>query len=110
MKTSNTKYVLEFCDKTVVNFIYNFFFIGYFCFVSLIVNFTFFAVKSIGKFATKSSAIFLIALSGFKVKLIFKLLMLEAFLGPYHRHLLSLSNDSMPPIVYPISHEFERIL
>ena len=83
VKSSNTKYVHEFRDKTVVNFIYNFFFIGYFCFVSFIVSFAFLALESSGKFVTKYSTIFLIALSGSKVKLIFKLLILGAFLGPY---------------------------
>ena len=49
VRNNNTKYVHELGDKTVVNFIYNFFFIGYFCFVSFIVNFTFFALESSGK-------------------------------------------------------------
>ena len=90
VKTTNAKYVHKLRDKTVVNFIYNFFSIGYFRLVSCIVNFTFFALESSGKLATMCSAIFLISLSGSCVKLIFKLLILGAFLGPYHRHLLSL--------------------
>ena len=110
VKYSNTKYVHKFRDKAVVNFIYNFFFIGYFCFVSFILNFTFFALESSGKSAIKCSAIFLIALSGSKVILVFKLLILGAFLGPYHRHLLSLSNESMTSVTDPKSFEFERIL
>ena len=110
VKCSNTKYVHKFRDKTVVSFIYNFFFIGYFCFVSLLFNFTFLALESSGKLAIKCSAIFLIALSGSKVKLVFKLLILGAFLGPCRRHLLSLSNESMTSVTYPKSCEFERIL
>ena len=94
----------------VVNFLSNFFFIGYFCFVSFIFNFTFFALESSGKLAIKCSAIFLIALSGSKVKLVFKLLILVAFLGPYHRHLFSLSNESITSMTYPKSYEFERTL
>ena len=109
VKSSNTNYVHEFRDKTVVNFIYHFFLIGYFCFVSFIVKVTFFALTWSGKFATKCSAIFLIALSGSKVKLIFKLLILRAFLGPYHRYLLSQLNESMTSIAYLRSYEFERI-
>ena len=88
VKCSNTKYVHKFRGKTVVNFIYNSFLIGYFCFVSFIFNSTFFVLESSGKLATMCSAIFLFALSGSKVKLVFKLLILGAFLGPYHRHLL----------------------
>ena len=110
VKCSNTKYVHKFCDKPVVNFIYNFFFICYFCFVSFILNFTFFALESSGKLVIKYSAIFMIALSGSKVILVFKLLILGTFLGPYHRHLLSLSNKSMTSMTYPKSYEFERIL
>ena len=45
VKSSNTKNALEFCDKLVVNFIYNFFFIDYFCFISFIINFIFFALE-----------------------------------------------------------------
>ena len=41
---SNTEYEHELRDKTIVNFIYNFFFICYSCFVSFI-NSTFFAQK-----------------------------------------------------------------
>ena len=63
VKSSNTKYVHELGDKTVVNLIYNFFFIGYSCFVSFIVNFTFFALKSSGKLAAMGSSILLIAFS-----------------------------------------------
>ena len=100
----------KFRDKTVVNFLSNFFFIGYFCFVSFIFNFTFFALESSGKLAIKCSAIFLIALSGSKVKLVFKQLLLGAFLGPYHRHLLSLSNESITSMTYPKSYEFEILL
>ena len=62
VKCSNTKYVHKFRDKPVVNFIYNFFFICYFCFVSFIFNFTFFALESSGNLAIKYSAIFMIAL------------------------------------------------
>ena len=58
----------------------------------------------------KCSAIFLIALSGSKVKFVFKLLILGAFLGPYHRHLLSLSDESMSSMAYPKSYELERIV
>ena len=110
VKCSNTKYVHKFHDKTVVNFIHNFFFIGYFRFVSFIFNFTFFALESSGKLAIKCSAIFLITLNGSKVKLVFKLLILGALLGPYHRHPLSLSNESMTSMTYPKFYEFERIL
>ena len=53
---------------------------------------------------------FLIALSGFRVQLIFKLLILGAFLDPFHRHLLSLSNESMTSLTYPKSYEFKIIL
>ena len=67
VKSSNTKYVHELRDKIVVSFIYNFFFIDYFCFVSFIVHFTFFALESSGKLATMCSSIFLIALSGSRV-------------------------------------------
>ena len=49
-------------------------------------------------------------LIGSRVKLIFKLLILGAFLGSYHRHLLSLSNESMTPLAYPKSYEFKMIL
>ena len=49
-------------------------------------------------------------LIGSRVKLIFKLLILGAFLGSYHRHLLSLSNESMTPLAYPKSYEFKTIL
>ena len=59
--------------------------------------------------ATNCSAVFLIALSGFNVKLILKLLILGAFLGRYHRHLLSLPNESMTSIAHLKSYEFERI-
>ena len=85
-------------------------FIDYFCFVSFIVNFTFFTSESSGQLATMCFSIFLIALSGSRVKLIFKLLKLEAFLGPYHRHLLSLSNESIASLAYSKSHEFKIIL
>ena len=71
VKCNNTKYVHKFLDKTLVNFIYSFFFIGYFCFVSFTFNFAFIALESSGKLAIKCSAIFLIALSEFKVKLVF---------------------------------------
>ena len=54
-------------------------------------------------------SIILIALIA-RVKLIFKLLILEAFLAPYHRHLLSLSNESMTSLAYPKSCEFKIIL
>ena len=74
LKSSNTKYLHEFRDKAVVNFIDNFFFIDYFCFVVFVINSTFFVVKWSGKFATKCSAIVLVVLSGSKVKVIFKLL------------------------------------
>ena len=50
-----------------------------------------------------------IPLSGSKVKLIFKLLLLGIFLGLYHRHLLSLFNKSTASMTYPKSNEFERI-
>ena len=110
VKSSNTKYVHELGDKTVVNLIYNFFFIGYSCFVSFIVNFTFFALKSSGKLAAMGSSILLIAFSWSRVKLIFKLLILGAFLGLYHRHLLSLSNESMTFLAYPKLYEFKIIL
>ena len=56
------------------------------------------------------SSIFLIALSRSRVKLIFKLLILEAFLGPYHSHILSLSNESITSLAYPKSYEFKVIL
>ena len=72
MKYSNTKYVHELGEKTVVNFVYDFFFIGYFCFVSFMVDFTFSALTSIGKLEKKCSSIILIALSGSRMKLIFK--------------------------------------
>ena len=85
-------------------------FIDYFCFVSFIVNFTFFASESSGQLATVCFSIFLIPLSGSRVKLIFKLLKLEAFLGPYHRHLLSISNESIASLAYPKSYEFKIIL
>ena len=55
------------------------------------------------------SAIFLIGLSRSRVKLIFKLLILGAFLGPYHRH-LSLSNESITSLAYPKSYEYKIIL
>ena len=110
VKCSNTKYANKFHDKTVVNFMYNFFFIGYFCLVSFIFNFIFFALKSSGKLSIKCSAIFLIALSGSKVKLVLKLLVVGAFLGPYHRYLLSISNESMISLTYSKSYELERIL
>ena len=106
VKSSDTKYVHELGDKTVVNFIYNFFFTGYFCFVSFIFNFTFFALESSGKLAKMRSSIILISVSGSRVKLIFKLLILGAFPGPYHRHLLSLLNESMTSFPYPESYEF----
>ena len=102
VKGRNRKNVHEFCDETVVNFINNFFFISFFCFVSFIVNLTFFTLESRGKLATKCSAVFLITL-------ILKLLILGAFLGPYHRHILSLSNESMASIAYPKSYKFGRI-
>ena len=89
---------------------YNFFFIGYFCLVSFIFNVIFFALESSEKLAIKCSAIFLIALSGSKKKLVFKLLIIGAFLGPYHRHLLSISNESMTSLTYSKSYEFQRIL
>ena len=109
-KSSNEKYVHEFCDKTVVNFIHNFFFIGYFCCVSFIVNFTFFGLVSSEKLAIKCSAVCLIALSGSKIKLILKLLILGTFLCYYHRHLLSLLNESLTlKIAYPKSYELEII-
>ena len=82
---------------------------GCFCFVSFIVNFTFFSLESSGKLATKCSAVFLIALSVPKIKLNLKLLILGAFFGPYHKHLLSLSNESMTSIAYLKSFESERI-
>ena len=110
VRNNNTKYVHELGDKTVVNFIYNFFFIGYFCFVSFILNFTFFALESSGKLVTMCSSIILIALRWSGVKLIFKLLILGAFVGPYHRHHLSLSNESMAYLAYPKSYEFKMIL
>ena len=110
VKCSNTKYVDKFRDKTVVNFIYNFFVIDYFCFESFIFNFTFFALESSGKLAIKCCAFFLISLSGSKVKLVFKLLILGVFLGPYHRHLLSLLNEWMTSMTYRKSYEFEWIL
>ena len=106
VKSSDTKYVHELGGKTVVNFIYNFFFIGYFCFVSFIFNFTFFALKSSGKLAAMRFSIILIAVSVSRVKLIFKLFKLGAFLGPYHRHLLSLLNESTTSFAYPESYEF----
>ena len=79
VKSSYTKYVYELRDKTVVNFVYNFLFLGQFCFVSFIVNFTFFALESSGKLATICSSIILTALSGSRVKLILKLLIIEAY-------------------------------
>ena len=39
--------------------------------------------------------------------MIFKLLILGGFFGPYHRHLLSLSNESMISLAYPKSYEFK---
>ena len=66
-------------------------------------------LEGCGKLATKCSAVFLITLSGSKVKLIFELLILGAFLGPYHIHLLSLLNETMTSIAYPKLYEFERI-
>ena len=86
-----------------------FFFIGYFCFVSFFINVIFFALESSGKLATMCSSIILIALSGSRVKLIFKLLILRAFLGPYHRHLFSLSIEPMASLAYPKSYEFKLI-
>ena len=56
------------------------------------------------------SSIIRIAVSLSRVKLIFKLLILGAFLGPYHRHLLSLLNESMTSFAYPESYEFQMIL
>ena len=100
VKSSYTKYVHKPGDKMIVNFIYNIFFIDLFCFVSFIVNFTFCALKSSGKLATMCSSIILIALNGSRVILILKLLILGAFLGPFHRHLLSLSNVSMTSLAY----------
>ena len=81
-----------------------------FCFVSFIVNFTFFALESSGKLATKCTAIFLVALSGSKLKLVFKPLILGAFLDRYHRQILSLWNESMISMAYPKPYGFERIL
>ena len=49
VKCSTTKYVHQFRDKTVGNFTCNFLFIGYFCFVNFIFNFTFFALGLSGK-------------------------------------------------------------
>ena len=110
VQSSNTNYMHKLGDKTVVNFIYNFFFIGYFCLVSFIVKFTFFTLESSGKLATMCSFIILIAFSGSRAKLIFKLLILGAFLSPCHRHLLSLSNESLTSLAYPKSYEFKIIL
>ena len=56
----------------------------------------------------KDSAVLLIALSGYNVKLVLKLLTIGAFLGPYHRHLLYLWYQSMTSTVCPKSHESER--
>ena len=81
-----------------------------FCFVSFIVNFTFFALESSGKLATKCTAIFLVALSGSKLKLVFKPLILGAFLDRYHRQILSLWNESVISMAYPKPYGFERIL
>ena len=58
VKSSNTKYVHELFDKTVVNFTYNFFFIVRYSFAIFIVNFTFLALESSGKLATMCSSIF----------------------------------------------------
>lgn len=74
VKSRNRKNVHELRDKTVLNFIYNFFFIRNFRFITLIVNFTFFALKSSGKLTQKYSAVFLVVLTGSKIKLILKLL------------------------------------
>ena len=60
------------------------------------------------KIGNKVLCYFLIALSGSKLKLDFKLFILGAFFGPYHRHLLSLSNESMTSMAYPKSYEFDR--
>ena len=57
----------------------------------------------------KGSAVLLIALSGYKVKLILKLLILGVFLCPYHRHLLYLWYQSMTSTASPKSCESERI-
>ena len=102
VKSSNTKKVHEFCEKMVLSFIYNFF-MGYFFFLTFIVKVISFAFQSSGKLATKCSAIFLIALSGSKIKLILKLLILGAFLG------ISLLNESMTPITYPKLYGFDII-
>ena len=51
----------------------------------------------------------LIALSGYRVKLILKLLILVVFLGPYHRHLLYLWYESMTSAACQRSYESERI-
>ena len=49
-------------------------------------------------------------MSGFKVKLILKLIIIGAFLGSYHKHLLSLSNESMTlRIAYPKLYESKVI-
>ena len=94
VKSSYTKYVYELRDKTVANFVYNFLFLGQFCFVSFIVNFTFFALESSGKLATICSS------TSFSI----------------NYQLLSLSNESMTSLTYtkslayPKSHEFKTIL
>lgn len=70
---------------------------------------SFFSMKSNEVLATKGFAVFLITLSGSNVKFISKLLILRTFLGPYHRQLLPLLNESMELIAYAKSHESERI-
>lgn len=109
VQNRNIKNVREFRDKTVLNFIYSFFFIACFCFVTLIVNFNFFTLKSSGKLTEKYSAVFPIALTGSKVKLILKLLIIGTFLGHCHRHLLYLWNESMTSIAYSKSYRSEGI-
>ena len=71
--SSDTKNLRKSRDKTINNFIYKIFFVGYFLFVNFIVNFNLFvAIKSSGKLATKSNANFLIAFGGSNVKTAFK--------------------------------------
>ena len=81
--SSDTKNLRKSRDKTINNFIYNIFFVGYFLFVNFIVNFNLFvAIKSSGKLATKSNANFLIAFRGSKIKTAFKNAHTRTIFGP----------------------------
>ena len=108
-KSGHTREIHKFCDRMVIKFIYDFFFIGYFCLVCYC-QFTILSVKSCEKLATKCGGVFLTVLSVSKVTLILKLLILEGFLGLYHGHILSLSNESMISIEHLKWYAFERIL